>query len=86
MKLTAVFLLLTILTSGCVFQPPTTQQIAAAPFSAATEPEIICRKEKPTGSNRKVTVCREVLSADDQEQTRQTMKRLQRQSEGAIRN
>ena len=71
-----------VVVSGCTAQPKTPQAIAAAPFDSFEEPLVVCRMEKPTGSNRKVNVCREVPSAVDQQQTRRTMRRLKRQSEG----
>lgn len=71
-----------VVASGCIVQPKTPQAIAAAPFDSFEEPVIVCRKEKPTGSNRKVTVCREVQSALDQQQTKRAMRSLQRESEG----
>lgn len=81
MKASVVFFL-GLVASGCAVQPETPEAIAAAPFKPAVEPpQIICKKEKPTGSNRPVTVCREVASALDQEQTKRDMRVLQRQSE-----
>ena len=71
-----------VVASGCIVQPKTPQAIAAAPFDSIEEPIVVCRLEKPTGSNRKVNVCREVPGALDQQQTRRTMRRLKRQSEG----
>jgi hypothetical protein len=78
----AIFLLFPgLVMSGCVLQPPTPEEIAAAPFDRVEEPQIVCRKEKPTGSNRPVTVCREVPDALDRQQTKRDMKVLKRQSE-----
>jgi hypothetical protein len=76
-----VILFLSVVLSGCVFQPKTPEEIAAAPFDRAGEPQIVCQKEKPTGSNRPVTVCREMPDALDREQTKRDMRVLQRQSE-----
>jgi len=76
-----VFLFLSLVLSGCVFQPKTPAEIAAAPFRPVEEPQVVCRKEKPTGSNRPVTVCREVQDAVDREHTKRDMQVLQRQSE-----
>ena len=74
-------LFLGLVLSGCVFQPKTPEQIAAEPFRPVEEPQVVCRKEKPTGSNRPVTVCREVPTAIDREDTKRDMNVLQRQSE-----
>jgi len=77
-----VFLTLGLILSGCIAQPPTPEAIAAAPLEdPGDEPQIVCKKEKPTGSNRPVTVCREVRGILDNEETRRDMRVLQRQSE-----
>jgi hypothetical protein len=77
-----VLLSLSLIVSGCIAQPQPPEAVAAAPFDGTVEPpQIVCRKEKPTGSNRPVTVCREVQSALDRENTRRDMNVLQRQSE-----
>ena len=79
---TPVLLSLGIVMSGCIAQPPASEAIAAASLDdPIAPPEVVCKKEKPTGSNRPVTVCREVQSALDQEHTRRDMKVLQRQSD-----
>ena len=71
-----------LVVSGCAAQPETPEAVAAAPIADSVEaPRIVCKKEKPTGSNRPVKVCREVGDALDQEQTRRDMRVLQRQSE-----
>ncbi|MDJ0712176.1 MAG: hypothetical protein QNJ14_17430 [Woeseiaceae bacterium] len=68
--------------SGCVAQPQSPDAIAAAPFDREVEPaEIVCKMEKPTGSNRPVKVCREVPGALDREQTKRDMNVLKRQTE-----
>jgi hypothetical protein len=76
-----ILLSLGLVLSGCFLQPPTPEEIAARPFNSFEEPAVVCRKEKPTGSNRVVMVCREVPNAEDQLQTKRTMQRLKRQSE-----
>lgn len=77
-----VVCLLGLIASGCAAQSESPEAIAAAPFEDAPEaPRIVCKKEKPTGSNRPVKVCREVAGVLDQEQTRRDMSVLQRQSE-----
>jgi len=79
---TPVVIFLGLVVSGCVAQPETPESIAAAPFDGPVEPpQIVCKKEKPTGSNRAVTVCREVPGVLDRERTRRDMSVLQRQSE-----
>ena len=81
MRIPVVFFVGLIL-SGCAAQPETPESVAAAPIGDAPEaPRIVCKKEKPTGSNRPVKVCREVGGPLDQEQTRRDMSVLQRQSE-----
>ena len=82
MMRTPVAIFLSLVLGGCVAQPETPETIAAAPFDGSVEPpQIVCKKEKPTGSNRPVTVCREVAGPLDREQTRHDMSVLQRQSE-----
>ena len=77
-----VALSLGLFMSGCAVQPETPEAIAAAPLdSPAAAPRIVCKKEKPTGSNRPVNVCREVPNAVDREHTRHDMDVLQRQTE-----
>jgi hypothetical protein len=76
-----VLLFLGLVLSGCVLQPPTPEEIAARPFNAIEEPAVVCRKEKPTGSNRVMMVCRDVPNAEDQMHTKRTMQRMKRQSE-----
>ena len=76
-----VLLISSLVVSGCIAQPQTPEAIAAAPFDTESEPQIVCRKEKPTGSNRPVTVCREVASALDRENTRKDLDVLQRQAD-----
>ncbi len=78
----ATFVIFTgLILTGCALQAPTPEEIAAAPFNDAVEPQIVCKMEKPTGSNRPVQVCREVPSALDREQTRRDMGVLKRQTE-----
>ena len=45
------------------------------------EQKVSCKKEKPTGSNRPVMVCRPVPGAVDRELTNRDMSILHRQSE-----
>ena len=79
---TPVFLALGLMLCGCAAQTQTPVAVAAAPFEDSNaEPRVVCKKEKPTGSNRPVTVCREVADALDQEQTKRDIRVLQRQSE-----
>ena len=67
---------------GCATQPESAEAIAAESFASTGDaPRIVCKKEKPTGSNRPVRVCRQVGDPLDQEETRRDMRVLQRQSE-----
>lgn len=78
----AVVFLVSLIVSGCAGQPDSPEAIAAAAFEDPVEPrEVVCKKEKKTGSNRTVRVCREVPGVLDREQTRRDMSVLQRQSE-----
>ena len=80
MKVPVVFFL-GLIVSGCAVQPEP-ETVAAAPFEDASEaPRIVCKREKPTGSNRPVKVCREVAGALDREQARRDMGVLQRQAD-----
>ncbi|RZV37398.1 MAG: hypothetical protein EX272_05445 [Chromatiales bacterium] len=81
MRISVVFLVGLIL-SGCAAQPETAETIAAAPLESGVEPpKIVCKKEKPTGSNRPIEVCRQVAGAFDEEQTKRDMRVLQRQAD-----
>ncbi len=71
-----------LILSGCIVQPQTPEQIAALPFDSSPEPQVVCRREKPTGSNRVQTICRRVLTTEEEARTLNDMRRMQRQSEG----
>ena len=60
--------------SGCVTN-------SNSPAYAEANADVVCRMEKPTGSNRPVKVCRAVGDAIDQENTKRDMGVLQRQSD-----
>jgi len=70
----SVVVVLCLIVSGCVVNPH------SLPPTAADVP-VICEKEKPTGSNRPVTVCRAVPGVLDGEDTKRDMRVIQRQSE-----
>ncbi len=70
----SLVVILSFIAGGCVVNPH-------APVPTAANAEVVCKKEKPTGSNRPVTVCRPVSGALDQEDTKRDMGVLQRQSE-----
>ena len=77
-----VVIFLGLIVSGCAAQPETPESVAAAPIGdAPVEPRIVCKKEKPTGSNRPVTVCRQVAGAFDEEQTKRDMRVLRQQAD-----
>ncbi len=66
-----------LIVSGCVSSPvPPSVDAVAAEREA-----VVCKKERPTGSNRPVKVCRSVPGALEQEDTERDMRVLQRQSE-----
>ena len=82
--LLAIFLAL--VGTGCVSQSYSpAPEPAQAPLSVASESDVpnpvVCRMEKPTGSNRPVRVCRAAPGALDDEETVRDMRVLQRQSE-----
>ena len=71
-----------IVFSGCAAQPeeePTASTLLSVP--EREEPKVVCTRQKPTGSNRRVKVCKEVGDAIDAEHTRRDMQTLKRQSE-----
>lgn len=73
---------LAIVVGGCAAQPeeqPTASALLSVP--EREEPQIVCTRQKPTGSNRRVKVCKEVGDAIADEHTRRDMQKLQRQSE-----
>lgn len=76
----SVVIILSVIVSGCVAQ---SNSLTSAPESgaAAEQPAVVCKKEKPTGSNRPVKVCRAVAGVLDKEQTDRDMRVLQRQSD-----
>lgn len=74
MMKSVVVVILGLVASGCVansYSPPLAAENAA----------VVCKKEKPTGSNRPVEVCRAVAGVLDKEGTKRDMSVLQRQSE-----
>jgi len=77
-----IAVLLAFIVSACVSQSYSSAPMPASVASATAEPsEVICKMEKPTGSNRPVRVCRAAPGALDDEQTLREMRVLQRQSE-----
>lgn len=73
---------LTIFVGACASQPEepqTASAILSVPERA--EQQVVCTRQKPTGSNRRVKVCRPVGDAIADEHTRRDMQKLQRQSE-----
>ncbi|MCH9694123.1 MAG: hypothetical protein K0U72_06400 [Gammaproteobacteria bacterium] len=73
MKAAAVIFLGFVL-SGCVTS-------SVEPALAADNRQVVCKMEKPTGSNRPVKVCRVAADALDHENTKRDMGVLQRQSD-----
>ena len=70
----SVIVILGFVVSGCVASPHTM-------VAAETDEQVVCKMEKPTGSNRPVKICRPVGGVLDQEETKRDMGVLQRQSE-----
>ena len=70
---------LSLLLGACGAQPYSAPTVVAV--TPGEEPKVICTREKPTGSNRRVKVCRPAADAVDRENTRRDMQVLQRQSE-----
>lgn len=69
-----LIVILSFIVSGC----------AANPYSmaaATTDEQVVCKREKPTGSNRPVKICRPVDEALDREDTVRDMRVIQQQSE-----
>lgn len=78
----AVVAVLGLAVSSCASQPKTAEEIAAETLASTGEdPRIVCKKEKPTGSNRPIKVCRQVSDPIDKEHVRRDMGVLQRQTE-----
>lgn len=71
-----VIVIMILIVSGCVVKPP-----LDGPIVAREEQRVICKKEKPTGSNRPVKVCRAAPGVLDREDTERDMRVIQRQSE-----
>lgn len=71
-----LIVILSFIVSGCAANP-SSNTVAAT----ATDNEVICKREKPTGSNRPVKVCRPVGEALDREDTVRDMRVIQQQSE-----
>lgn len=67
---------LSLIVSGCAVEPDLT-----APIVASAPQTVICKMEKPTGSNRPVKVCRPAPGQLDRENTKRDMRVIQRQSE-----
>ena len=70
-----VIFFLSLVATGCAVPPH------MAAISSEPEGEVACHKEKPTGSNRPVVVCRPVAGILDEEQTKRDMREIQQQSE-----
>jgi hypothetical protein len=78
----SVVVILSLIVSACVVQSNSPTPVPASVVGAPAEPQaVVCKKEKPTGSNRPVRVCRAVAGVLDREQTERGMRVLQRQSE-----
>ncbi len=78
----ALAVLLGLLAGGCV-TPPSEPQPAAgsiAENATKTPTQVVCKREKPTGSNRPVKVCRKVPTELEREQARRDVRVLQRQT------
>jgi hypothetical protein len=69
-----VVVVLSLIVSGCAASP-------YSPVATTADVPVICKKEKPTGSNRPVTVCRPVPGVLEREDTTRDMRILQRQTE-----
>lgn len=84
MKASIAFFFSLIL-GGCVAQSNSPTSVPASLLGVPTETQpVVCKKEKPTGSNRPVTVCRAVPGVIDREKTKRDMRVIQRQSEHLI--
>ena len=66
--------ILGLLVSACTTNPHTVPTVAS-------EQDVVCKMEKPTGSNRPVKVCRPAAGAFDRDETERDMRVLQRQTE-----
>jgi hypothetical protein len=67
---------------GCAFGPGSGRgELSSLPHQYGDDQELTCRKEKPTGSNRPVTVCRRNTGEFEKEQVKRDMHVLKRQSE-----
>ncbi|MEL7186454.1 MAG: hypothetical protein AAFN50_08490 [Pseudomonadota bacterium] len=80
---TPLFAALTLIACGCATQTDPDEAVTASELikAADDEPRIVCTREKRTGSNRLVKVCREVANEVDRENTRRDMQVLKRQSD-----
>lgn len=77
-----IVVFLTLLASGCASQSYSSEPTPVSVAGESIDPNaVVCRMEKPTGSNRPVKVCRPAPGALDDEQTMRDMRFLQRQSE-----
>lgn len=71
---TPKIVILGLLASACTTNPHTVPTVAS-------EQDVVCTMEKPTGSNRPVKICRPAAGALDREETERDMRVLQRQTE-----
>ena len=77
-----VIAVLAFVMSGCVTGSYSSPSVASNSTGVDGDPpSLVCRMEKPTGSNRPVKVCRAAPGVFDKEDTRRDMGVLQRQSE-----
>ena len=82
MKLTAI-LLLGLLAAGCVTDERASGTAGVQIVNVDGQPvEVVCRREKPTGSNRPVKVCRRVATTLEREKAKRDVRAMQRQNDG----
>ena len=78
----SVVVILSLIVSGCVVQSNSPTPVPTSVVEVPAEPRaVVCKKEKPTGSNRPVRVCRAVAGVFDREETERDMSVLHRQSD-----
>lgn len=80
----SVVVFLSLVVSACVVNPHPAEPFAANVAQTNEEGSVVCKLEKPTGSNRPVRVCRAVQGSLEREETQREIRHIHEQSERAF--
>ena len=80
----SVVVFLSAILSACVVNPHPPERLAANVTERSADGSVVCKLEKPTGSNRPVRVCRLVAGSMEREETQRKIRHIHEQSERAF--